>query len=127
MDPVQDAASDPNVALVVEWFRRFAAGESMEGLVDAGLVAHGSPTFMYPVEEQDPDRRAALMHEYGVELELREIVGTDPHGRVAYAGAWWKKDGSAGTFYAVGRMKDGRIAAVTYVDRRDAALAELRP
>lgn len=119
--------SDPNAALVVEWFRRFAAGESMHGLVHEHLVAHGSPTFMYPVDTNVPDDRAAVMRASGLELELREILGTDRHGRVAYAGVWWRPDGSAGSFHAVGRMRDGRIVAVTYVDSRATALAELRP
>lgn len=128
MGPQEDSPQpDPNAALVVEWFRRYAAGESMRGLVRDDLVAHGSPTFMYPVDTDDPDERARIMRRDGLELELREILGTDPHGRVAYAAVWWQADGSAGSFFAVGRMRAGLIAEVTYVSTRDAALAALHP
>lgn len=112
-------------AVLLEAFRRYDTGESVDDLVAPEYRTVGDPTGFLPPHGERGDVRVAEVHEQHITFQLREVICQDER-HALYHGVWVRRlpggGGSAGRFWALATVLAGRIARVEYA--RDRAAAE---
>lgn len=114
-------------SVVREAFRRYAAGETLDGLVAPGYAVDGDPAGFFPATGRTADARVTSLQGQRLAFELREFAAETSAEVAVFRGLWVHErpggQGSAGEFWGMVRVREGLVVDVRWAGTR----AELDP